>query len=339
MPATAPFLFSLLVRHPSGAGLQGATVRILNSVGTEVTSNLLGTTPPITDASGQLAKLIQAANALPDGTYTLQVTLPGYDTWTLTTDSTFFGQGLFTAYLTLTTQAQAGDYTLLPPVANYVSSLYPILAAVDSINAASWELIRFHITHTDARTAVQEVGVDPATGLATADLHSRARLHPVPYLVPDGSASLVDPVFSDELSVTLESLTEISTVALPDTFSVGVANMVPDGESNNLEHYAGGGDGLQKWITLLAQPVVFRNYYADTMIWLPAPGSYSLITTYYDGAGATVGSPVTTSLTGNKQVRRIRLNSSPDPTVKSATLRIEQGGTILTNTLTVRYRG
>ena len=338
-----PHLFSIAVRRPDEQPVPGATVRILGTGGADVTSVLLPTGSNLTDAAGLVTRFFNGLGPLPTGVaYTIQVIAEGYALWSHQRPTTWQGAGLFIADLVKIT-TPVGVYPVTEPGAGFVSSLHPILCSVESPATYNWELIRFHVEHLDGRSAIMEVPVEPGTQVATADLHSRARLPSRIHLVASSDTAEVDPNFSDELTVTLESLSDDGTIDLPGSFSVGVASMQPDVESNSLENYAtgrNGGDGLQKWISLLKEPIAFRGYYFDTMIWLLGENvAYSLHTTYFNAAGQPVGSPPPITVLGSKQVQRFRLNANPDPSVRRAELLVKLGSVIVSDILTIHYRG
>jgi hypothetical protein len=218
--------------------------------------------------------------------------------------------------------------------------MYPIIVTAESPGAFAWELIRFQLTHSDGRPGILEAPVDPVTKAATADLQSRVRLHPRPHFVPDGDTYLIDPDFSDRITYTAESMTDGGTFPFGSGFLFTAVNMVPFGSENNLAEYIGGTDnGLRKWITPFTEPVVFRGYYSDVMIWLlPIEEDYILHTEYLNGADVRVGAVVTTPIPGNDKVQRIRLDASVDGLITSARLWVTYAGVITSQTLTVRYR-
>ncbi len=336
--------FKVTVTNTNGQAVPGAVVRLLNSAGVNVGTTLFINPTGATDANGIFERsLLTLSTAAPAGIYTIQVIADGYDIAELLTANTFTGRGSFAVELTPDASVTpiGGDYFLSNGMdSQYLSAMYPIYFSTESPGAFPWEVIRFLLTHLDGREGILEAPVDPVTHIADADLQSRIRLHPRPNLVPDGVTALVDPNFSDRISMTAESLTDAGTFPFGSGFVFNVANMVPTGTENALSDYISPLNGVgSKWITPFKEPVVFRGYYCDVMIWLlPIPGVYVLHTEYFNGAGAPVGAVVTETIEASEQVQRIRLNANPDMTVTYAQLRVTLDGALFSKTLTVRYR-
>ncbi|GAB3994603.1 hypothetical protein GCM10028807_32560 [Spirosoma daeguense] len=331
-------IFRLTALRANGTPVVDASVRILDAGRHDVTilffTGVSGY--PKTDASGQLEKFfVINGGALPTGqTYFIQVVALGFQLWETSTSTSFNGKGNFTANLLRSTSA-TGPYEIETPPVSHLSALHPIdIKGYSPTTGLDWELLKFKIDHSDGRTSTLETPV--VDGVAQVDLQSRVRLHPRPNLVPDGQVALVDPDFSDRLEVSYSSISIEGPQTINGGFLFGAANMQPPGKDNDLSSYV---YGTIRWITLLPEPVVFRGYYSDVLLWLIEEGAeYVLHTKYFNGANVMVGTEETEPLTGNPKVQRIRLNADPASTVKSAQLWVTNGEDVVSQTLTVRYR-
>ncbi|WP_018622087.1 carboxypeptidase-like regulatory domain-containing protein [Spirosoma luteum] len=336
MPQRGSFRITV-TRQSNDSPIAGAFVRVLEGA-VDRTAEILGNSTVQTDAQG-----VFTWNNVPfeyvlvqNRTFTVQVQAVGFDTWSVNTNRV---NSTFAASLTRLLSAGSA-YTLTLPESGYVSSLYPIDTAMQTGAAdLDWELIGFHVTPSTGPSSILEAPV--IDGTASADLRTRLKFRPVPHLVPDGETALADPDFSDRLSVTTHSVSLEGDQTIDGGFLFSAANMVPSGPENDLSVYATGDNTSRiRWITLLPEPVVFRGFYSDVMVWLTdTEADYNLTTTYYNGENEVVGSPVVESLTHNVRVQRIRLGSTPPDGATYATLLISDDTAPVSHPLTVRYRG
>ncbi|QKZ15189.1 carboxypeptidase-like regulatory domain-containing protein [Spirosoma sp. KUDC1026] len=334
LPGPDTSRFTLTASTPTGQPVAGASVRIFTMGGQDFSDYFFRGATALTDAQGVFTILVQ--NVFVPNPYVIKVTKPGYAPYSYQTPALYFGYGEFSATLERTSQGTAG-YSLIGYGGGFKSPALPLLIGAESDAGADWELIRFSMTHLDGRTSVAEAQVDPATGTALVDLRSRVRLHARPNLVPDGETLLPDPDFSDFVTVSATSLTDQGELPINVGLAYWVASIIPPPGEDDLSLY-----GNRRWITLLPEPIIFRGYYFDTMLWLPyltEGDSGTLIIEYLNGAFEVVGAPVEVPMPVNKQVYRIRLNAQPDAEVMHVRLRVEdETGNRITDVLTCHYR-
>jgi len=342
----ALFRFLLTAKHIDGTPIVGATVRILDVAGVDRTGVIFSYSTPQTDGAGQTDKYFRTENgALVKGTFTIQVTAPGYSPWSVTLPN-FEGNASIDATLERA-PAFYTDYALELPGSLFVSPLLPVPVSVSHNNYSpvAWEIIALSVAHSDGRVSIFEVPVSPLNGIAAADIRSRIRLHPILNFIPDGEAALADPDFSDAITITAETIQRLGNTPLPDISGKIYAALLtpPSGPENDLSSYATPANGgLIPWITLLPELVAFRGYYAEVSIWLlpesESGSGYELHRQTYGRAGDPIGPETGALLEGSERVQKIRINTDVAPAVATAKMWVTLAGAIVSTTLTVQFR-
>lgn len=326
--------FQLIVSKPNGEGLAGATVRIFNAQGADVTAQIFGVPTGVTDSYGQVLRLV--GFVVPVDIYTIQVLADGYDPYTIDTPSTFRGTGIFVAYIQPVTVA-VDSYLIGEPGVSYVSALAPVVFSVTASQPKKNERILAYVSHSDGRTSIMEADVD-VDGVAQFDIRNRIRLHPLITLVPDGSMSVPDMNISDIVTVNFKTVIGENAVDIGQPAEVRVANVYPPGNENDLSCFV---LFPANWIAPMNPMVAFRGCYSDVMVWLPVvslPG-YKLNLHYYDDAGGEVGTGDVIDLSESRFVQRVRIDPDQDPDVVIITMQVFSGTDEATNLLTVLIRG
>ncbi|RIV19728.1 carboxypeptidase regulatory-like domain-containing protein [Fibrisoma montanum] len=347
--------FRLIVTRPNGTPVQGATLRVLNASSLDVTATLLGSVSPLTNAFGivERAGLGQTVGPitvpigpLPLGVYTLQVTAPGYTMATVTTPGVFTGIGQFSA--TLERSASGQGYAMVlgdteGSLTNFSTPLASNEVVIESPVSGEWELIETKVEASNGSFSLIETQVDPVTQRAVIDIRNRIRFEPVPVLVADNTPAIADTQFSDEVSLSFASITQAGRVDLEYGAVTYSANIYPVGPSCDLSVFTAGDANTRRWITELPEPIVFRGYYFDAMVWLPTISdepelTYTLTIEYQTAKGVLVGSVVTHELPASAYVQRVRLDADPDPAVSRAVLRVKKENVEQFKPLIVHYR-
>lgn len=335
-------VFSLTVLQSNGQGLAGATVRILNSQGAEVMAQLFDTLPLKTDASGILLKKWFVFNfqAVPAGIYTIQATAPGYQPASIATLPTFTGAGTFTINMVrLSSAAIAGSYDFTPPAYEFVSPLYEVETTVEAAGTYEWELIQFGVSNGAGQTSLLNAPVHPVSQVARADLRSRINLEPIPHFVADTDAVLIDPDFSNVLTVTTASVSAGGTTSFGSVVSITAANMVPNVPRNDLTSYANPAPALVPWISLLSPVTLFRGYYLDVMIWLiHTADTYVLHQEELNSAGAVLYTVPNRTIAASPQVLRVKVLQPTSEQTRLIKLWVTVGQTTISELLTLDVR-
>lgn len=338
-------LFRLTVLRPNGSPVVGATVRLLNSAGTDVTAGFFLNILPTSDSGGFIIRPFTTFTGLPAGIYTIQVMATGFATWSHVTDALFIGAADLTVNLAYPTQL--GDYRISEPK-KPASSMIAIVSPVLSPNAFEWEYIRCKVEAPDNTFSVLEAPVEKLTGMAEVDYHNRIQLGTRPFLVADGELSRPDTDFSTVAHITFSSLSPEGETPITYTrpelegeddiqteYWIPVAHTLPPDGQSDLSSYVTSTN--REWM-VPAQPVtVFRGYYRDVMVWLPVDLDYLLTVNYYDGSGGLVNT-TTDALTSSPYVQRIRVNTDVDEAITRAELSITAAQTAITKVLNVNYR-
>ncbi|GAB3889913.1 hypothetical protein GCM10028803_00440 [Larkinella knui] len=340
MPLTNLILFSVLVVRPNGQAFEGARIRVLDPANADITQSFLGQSTAVTDSFGKLVRL-KAPNAVPAGTYTIEATAPGFQRTTVQTLGTFTGTGIFVLHPEQITDLSG--YTIETPSADYLSPLAPVRVVVTAPepDATQWQLIQTTISQ-GGREVIAESPVDPVTGEAIIPVRNRVQLLPRPNLVPDNQAMIIDPDFSDTVTLNFSAITDDGTYPTDlEPVELSFANIYPPGPVNDLSDYTNK-NTLAKWITPFQEVTVFRGYYADVMIWLPVEvAGLEMWRMDFDRQNYWVNvynPPVPDGLFSSGRVVRVRLRTPDIDGVAYSKLRFFNSAGDVSETLLIRYQ-
>lgn len=335
--------FSVAVTTSTGAVVAGASVVIRNAANADVTAAIMGASPVVTGPDGVLSHS-NPFSVVPAGTYTITVSAAGYAPQTISTASTFAGFGVYSVVLVRSLTPPAHTITL---VSEFVSVYASIPVTVHFTDTVKPDLLEMAISQANGNSSLMRVAVNKGTGIATAYVQSRIRLDPTPVFVPTGSLFIVDPYFSDVITITLSCWILGERVELGTTATFAAANLYPTGSVNTLTDFAGTSEPghLREWIAPDKSPTVIAGYYYDVMVWLPladespSDAMYSLKRAYLKSDGASV-STATNSVTPSSKIQRLILTKPANPLIAKAEYYVtNELNERITKTLTVNFRG
>ncbi len=332
-------VFSVTVTRENGTPIQGAFVRVLDSVGNDVTLQLTGDLVGITGADGYYVKVFPAPGPLPAAFYRVQVSVQGFQTALIGTAPDFKGKGRFPIALT---QNPLGNYSIVP-TSTVVSPIVPCGIDISGPAPAATQYIECTIAG-DTGTSKIEVPVSP-DGSAYIGLDGRLNLPAKMNLVPDGQAFIIDPDFARPFSLTYALVDDSGSRTINVTTNLIAVNVYPSGLTNDLS-------GLTGWITpapvlayagptvsgpLMADmPTIYakQGYYQDAMILIRQAGTYAVYTDFIGANGVISQDMSATIASDGKRAFRVRI---PAP-VSGAVMAVVSVSTVPLGSVSQRLR-